>query len=144
MNTEDIELLESCLIDLANYHNSVAQNFKGIYPLKTYRETLDDIKKQVRENSGLVYGVLLDGSAIGFCKISFEGKNGKLDYLYVNKEYRGEGYGRLLMEWAMSEFQKNKIHMIDLKIVEGNPISEMYKKYGFEPRLTVMTKINKE
>lgn len=141
LKIEEIALLENCLIELAIYHNIVSKNFNGIYPLKSYQETLNAIKKQIKESSSIVNGLLLEGEVIGFCKISFETRNGKLDYLYVNKKYRSQGYGRLLMDWAMSEFQKNNIDMIDLKIVIGNPAEKMYEKYGFQPQQTVMSKI---
>ncbi|WP_252314381.1 GNAT family N-acetyltransferase [Sinobaca sp. H24] len=141
LSIEEIDLLENCLIELATYHNTVSKNFNGIYPLKSYQETLNAIKKQIKESSSIVNGLLLEGEVIGFCKISFERRNGKLDYLYVNKKYRSQGYGRLLMDWAMSEFQRNDIEMIDLKIVVRNPAEKMYKEYGFQPQLTVMSKI---
>ncbi|RKD69600.1 acetyltransferase (GNAT) family protein [Sinobaca qinghaiensis] len=141
LNIEEIDLLESCLIELAAYHNKVSTHFNSIYPLKPYHETLNTMKKQMRESSGIVNGLLLDGEIIGFCKISFERKSGTLDYLYVNKKYRNRGYGRLLMDWAMKEFQRNDVEIIDLKIVAGNSADKMYKKYGFQPQLTVMSKI---
>lgn len=141
LDIEEIDLLENCLIDLANYHNNVSAYFEGIYPLKPYEETLNAIKQQVREKKSIVDGLFVKGSVIGFCKISLEGKAGQLDYLYINEKYRGLGYGTLLMDWAMSEFERNHVDRIDLKVVVGNAAEKMYQKYGFHPQQTIMSKI---
>lgn len=69
---------------------------------------------------------------MGFCKIDICGNVGKLDYLVVLKEYRGKGYGKALMDWAMSSFDGNGVHHIEVKVVDGNEAIYLYEKYGFK------------
>lgn len=73
-----------------------------------------------------------NGSVVGFCKIDICGYVGKLDYLVVLKEYRGKGYGKALMDWAMSSFDRNGAHHIEVKVVDGNEAIHLYEKYGFK------------
>ena len=65
-----------------------------------------------------------NGSVVGFCKIDICSNVGKPDYLVVLKEYRGKGYGKALMDWAMSYFDRNGVHHIEVKVVD--------EKYGFK------------
>ena len=48
------------------------------------------------------------------------------------KEYRGKGYGKALMDWAMSSFDRNGVHQIEVKVVDGNEAIHLYEKYGFK------------
>ena len=73
-----------------------------------------------------------NGSVVGFCKIDICGYVGKLDYLVVLKEYRGKGYGKALMDWAMGSFDRNGVHHIEVKVVDGNEAIHLYEKYGFK------------
>lgn len=73
-----------------------------------------------------------NGSVVGFCKIDICGNVGKPDYLVVLKEYRGKGYGKALMDWAMSYFDRNGVHHIEVKVVDGNEAIYLYEKYGFK------------
>lgn len=73
-----------------------------------------------------------NGSVVSFCKIDICGNVGKLDYLVVLKEYRGKGYGKALMDWDMSSFDRNDVHHIEVKVVDGNEAIHLYEKYGFK------------
>ena len=68
-----------------------------------------------------------NGSVVGFCKIDICGNVGKPDYLVVLKEY-----GKALMDWAMSYFDRNGVHHIEVKVVDGNEAIHLYEKYGFK------------
>ena len=96
--------LEKCLRALAEYHNGASVNFKGDYQSRPYELS----HSAVEDN----------GSVVGFGKIDICGNVGKLDYLVVLKEYRGKGYGKALMDWAMSSFDRNGVHHIELKVVD--------------------------
>lgn len=69
---------------------------------------------------------------IGFCKIDTERDEGKLDYLVVLQGYRGNGYGRALMDWAMEQFRESGIRYIEVRVVDGNEAIHLYEKYGFK------------
>ena len=72
------------------------------------------------------------GRIIGFCKVDIGGEIGKLDYLVVLSEYRGKGYGKAFMEWAMKVFDEHNIRQIEVKVIDGNEAIHLYEKYGFK------------
>lgn len=124
--------LEKCLRELAEYHNGVSVNFKGDYPSRPYEETLKLFEEDLLKKTSHIAAAEDNGNVVGFCKIDIWGNIGKLDYLVVLKEYRGKGYGKALMDWAMSSFDKNGVHHIEVKVVDGNEAIHLYEKYGFK------------
>lgn len=58
--------------------------------------------------------------------------SGKIDYHIVLPEYRGKGFGKVLMEWAMRIFRQKDLKSIEVKVVAGNDVIQLYEKYGFQ------------
>ena len=75
-----------------------------------------------------------NNTVIGFCKCDIDEKckQGKLDYLMVLSPYRGNGYGGMLMDWAIGYFSGKGIEHIEVKVVAGNEAIHLYEKYGFK------------
>lgn len=78
---------------------------------------------------------------IGFCKIDIEDTKGILDFLVVLKKYRGNGYGKELMDWAMAMFHQSNVEQIEVKVVDGNDTIHLYERYGFKVRGHIMCHI---
>lgn len=85
----------------------------------------------LRENVSHIAAIEDRGQIVGFCKVDLCGEKGKLDYLVVLKEYRGNGYGKALMDWAMESFAEYGVHQMEVKVVAGNKAIHLYEKYGF-------------
>lgn len=51
--------------------------------------------------------------------------------MVVLPEYRGKGYGKALMDWAMQAFRLMNVHSIEVKVAAGNDAIHLYEKYGF-------------
>lgn len=131
ITTDEVPKLSNCLRALAEYHNEVSTCFKGDYPSRPYESTLKLFEKALAEKTSHIAVVEDDNSIVGFCKIDIYDENGKLDYLVVKKEYRGKGYGKILMDWAMQLFTRYGIHYIEVKVIDGNEAIHLYEKYGF-------------
>ena len=129
---DEIQKLQECLQALAEYHNAVSVNFKGAYPSRPYEETLKLFEKAFTEGTSRIAVVEDENRMVGFCKIDRNGAHGKLDYLVVQKAYRGKGYGKALMEWALQSFDRCGVHQIEVKVVDGNDVIHLYEKYGFQ------------
>ena len=129
---EEVGKLEECLRQLAKHHNEVSVNFKGSFPKKPYSATVKAFEKALAEGTSRI-AVIEDGSrTAGFCKIDLTGTEGSVDYLIVLKEYRGSGYGGLLMEWALNSLKQGGAERIEIKVVDGNDAVSFYEKYGFK------------
>ncbi len=80
----------------------------------------------------------IENRITGFCKVDIYGENGKLDYLMVKEEFRGKGFGKELMDWAMLLFDRNNVRHIEVKVIDGNPAIHLYEKYGFKMKSHIL------
>ena len=65
-------------------------------------------------------------------KINYGSTVGVFEYLIVSEDYRGNGYGAQLMDWALNRFEALGIRDIDVKVADGDDAIFLYEKYGFK------------
>jgi ribosomal protein S18 acetylase RimI-like enzyme len=54
-------------------------------------------------------------------------------HVFINRENRGEGYSKLLVNKALEYAKTNQIDKITLAVIKSNPVAiGLYQKYGFE------------
>lgn len=128
----EIYKLEICLRELAEHHNRVSVNFAGIYPKKPFEATLQSFEADVRSGKSKIAVIDSENQIVGFCKADIDRGQGKIDYLIVLREYRGKGYGDMLMSWAMDLFRQCGADQIEVKVADGNNAARFYEKYGFK------------
>lgn len=85
---------------------------------------------------GLVI-VEMDDKPVGQIELQikqFENKNvGYVNLFYLVEEYRGQGYGAKLIEYAENFFRKNQLNLYQLRVSPTNINAiNFYKKHGFE------------
>ncbi|MGL4109829.1 GNAT family N-acetyltransferase [Clostridium sp. LP20] len=111
-----------------NYNSSFMDMPHGTYidlkEAKGYLEKVDG-------NNGF-FLVKADGITIGFMNVSIENNEGFFD-IGLRKEYRKQGYGKMLLETAIDFLKKKDTEKICLIVIEKNSVAyEMYKKRGFK------------
>ena len=129
---DEVHKLEKCLLALTEHHNRVSVNFRGCYPKSPVGETIQRFSDDLEGGRSYISVAEDDNKMIGFCKINIEKSAGVLEYLVVLEEYRGSGYGSLLIEWALGKFASHRVHDIDVKVADGNNAVSLYEKYGFK------------
>lgn len=129
---EEVERLWECITNLSEHHNKVSINFKGYYPSRTYEETLETFREGLKSGKSKIAAIEVPEKIVGFCKIDICGEKGKLDYLVVLPEYRSNGYGIALIDWAMGQFVDHHVSQVEVKVVDGNDVIHLYEKYGFK------------
>ena len=135
---EEVYKLRECLEKLAEHHNQVSVNFKGAFPKKPVSESLAIFEEAVRSGKSRI-AVVEDGDRVaGFCKTDLIGIDGHIDILIVLKEYRGSGYGKLLMDWAVEGLKQRGAKRIEIRVVDGNDAVNFYEKYGFKTVSQIM------
>lgn len=66
---------------------------------------------------------------------------GSIDYLYIRQELRGQGAGKMLMQWMLERLERLPLKLLELKVVCGNTEAErFYEHYGFAARTITMAK----
>ena len=81
------------------------------------------------------FALELEGQVIGQLILALFGENeGHLGRIGVSRSQQGEGYGDLLMKYAIEWFRKHKvIKQIHLYTQDHNIVAQnLYKKFGFE------------
>ena len=128
----EVYQLEECLKELAEHHNEVSTNFRGCFPKRPFQETLEIFEKDVRNGKSRIAVVEKEKRVLGFCKTDINGSEGIIDYLIVLKECRGNGYGAILLDWALKLLQASGVSRIEVKVVDGNDAVRFYEKHGFQ------------
>ena len=134
----EVDKLSECICALSEYHNEVSVNFKGYYPKRPYKDTLESFFENLECGMSRIAVIESREKVIGFCKIDILQDAGKLDYLIVLQEHRGNGYGRMLMNWAMERFRESNISDIEVRVVDGNETIHLYEKYGFKMKSHIL------
>lgn len=141
LTPEEVPLLRRCLEGLATYHNRVARSFAGRYPIMPIDVHLSHMREHLVNGTALLVGLFFpDGRIRGFGMASYEGDYGEIDYLFIDKELRGDGRGDKIMERLLSFLDEKGVGFVDLKVVLGNPARRFYEKYGFRVRTEVMSR----
>ena len=141
IGADEVWKLEECVQELSKYHNEISVHFKGMFPSRPYHTTLTMFENALINKTSHILVEEKDERIIGFCKIDFDGSHGKLDYLVVLPQYRGQGYGTAFMDWAMKTFDEHGINEIEIKVIDGNSAVHLYEKYGFRMHSHIMKKL---
>ena len=134
----EVSKLYDCVRELSDYHNTTSVNFKGFYPLNPYEKTLELFEAALRKKESYIAVTEIEDRIIGFCKVDIKGEIGILDYLVVKEKFRGKGFGKELMDWAMLVFDQNNVRHIEVKVVDGNKAIHLYEKYGFKMKSHIL------
>ena len=135
---DEVSKLYGCIRELSEYHNTKSVNFKGYYPLSSFEKTLESFEAALSSQDSYIAVTEIENRIIGFCKVDINGESGKLDYLVVKEEFRGKGFGKELMDWAMRIFAQSNVKHIEVKVVDGNPTIHLYEKYGFKMKSHIL------
>jgi ribosomal protein S18 acetylase RimI-like enzyme len=72
--------------------------------------------------------------AIGF-SLAFGGRDGFLDELYVDPQYRGQGIGTRVLREVLNEARSLDLHAVHLEVSRDNPRARaLYQREGFADR----------
>ncbi len=136
---KDAVQIAEMLIDIgALHHNGRPDIYKD--NLQKYNE--EDIKKILKDKNTPIYVAVNEETVLGyvFCQIKTVESNKALvdrKYMYiddfcVNKNYRKQHIGRMLMDAVFEETRKMEISSIQLNVWEFNESAiRFYEKCGF-------------
>ncbi len=112
---------------LTIYNNSFREVPNGA--TLTEKEVEEYVKSAGENNC--YYIVTVNNEKVGFLQFKIENYIGEFD-LGLIQEVRGKGYGKQLLETAISFLNEKKVAEINLTVVTKNEVAlNMYKKRGF-------------
>ncbi len=131
---------------LNKYHGRLSQNFTSEYSSRTW-----EIRKKefLSEAAELRVDLACDsefGELVGYCISSItEDSLGEIDSIFVESDYRHCGIGDRLVKNAINWMKNLSVNRIIVQVMIGNEeVHPFYKKYGFQPRVTIMMKIDEK
>ncbi|MDO4940609.1 MAG: GNAT family N-acetyltransferase [Erysipelotrichaceae bacterium] len=87
--------------------------------------------KQEIDNETVFKLLLLNGQPIGFTEYKIDGNRVFLSKLYVNKEYRKKGFGKMLLDDCIKYTKDNKKNAIYLTVNKHNKTKDLYLHWDF-------------
>lgn len=94
LTVETVGALKPLLLELADYHNQTALNFRGLYPLVCADEKIRTLQRGISAGKTVAAVLAVDHAWKGFCVFSHTDVCGSIDYLYIRQELRGQGRER--------------------------------------------------
>lgn len=101
-------------------------------PKKDIQKAIDYSTKEIISFGGFTMLLIRDNEIMGTVVVNQTGMGGYIPenilvYIATNKDHRGEGLGKMLMEKAI-EYAKGDIA---LHVEADNPAKKLYEKFGF-------------
>jgi diamine N-acetyltransferase len=141
-NQDHLDLVQPLWQKLTEHHKALSRYFKDHFASFTFALRKEQLLKKSREGA-LHVDLARDpssGAFVGYCVTSLNGeKQGEIESIYVEKDYRGCGIGDSLMKRALSWLEAAKVTKIILGVADGNEsVFGFYRRFGFYPRITVL------
>ena len=141
-NQNDLDIIRPLWEKLNAHHITVSKYFKDSRAATTF----DMRKKQLMEKSyqgALRIDLARDAATkeyIGYCVTSVDqAKQGEIESIYVEKDYRLSGIGDSLMTRALGWLENVTLKKTILGVAEGNEgVFAFYQRHNFYPRVTVL------
>ncbi len=118
------------------------ETYKGIVPDWSLEELKNNEDERATksynefdENNNNQFVLEVNNEVVGFVNFGFtrdeEYKNcGEIFALYIVSKYKGNGYGKKLVEEAKKELKKMGCNKMIIACLKGNPSNEFYKHIG--------------
>ena len=141
-NQNDLDIIRPLWDKLNAHHITFSKYFKDTRAVTTF----DMRKKQLMEKSyqgALRIDLARDAVTkeyIGYCVTSVDPeKQGEIESIYVEKDYRLSGIGDSLMTRALAWLETVTEKKTILTVAEGNEgVFAFYRRHNFYPRVTVL------
>lgn len=104
---------------------------KGIWNRE--KQSAEKLKNSINEQPHY-YVLVLQNKIIGWIYFTLDSdkyeSSAEIHSLYILKEYQGNGFGKLLYNYAVEIILKNKIKKLIIGCLDGNPSNNFYKHLG--------------
>lgn len=135
------DALEPMIQALANFHNTLNQQFSTFYPIQEVNKTIKQIKKGIETNTTIILGAYQEQKLLGFIELVFFEQTARINRLFVEPQFRNHRIGTQLMNQALTLVQTKAINHVDLTVVkENHQAKKFYESFSFEERTISMTK----
>jgi GNAT superfamily N-acetyltransferase len=134
----------SRIVELLAQDEITGQREKYQHPLP--QSYYDAFEKIARSESNQLVVAEVDGAVVGTLQLTLipylttqGGARALVEAVFVDEQFRGQGVGRALMQWAIAQAQAAGCHMVQLTTNKQRPETHrFYESLGFTPSHTGM------
>ena len=127
----DFEAVKQLVMELTGH---VGENFDD----RRFRLAISNRKTSRVNKDGMLMakdGDKIVGMIWGEVDLS---KIGKISNFVINKDYRGQGIGNLLIQKVIEFFERNKVGRIQANVRDLEKEGKIYEKFGFKRKYCTM------
>ena len=109
----------------------------------------DYFKNVIKNPENILLAKQIDNYIIGYVYLQPIGEAHRTGYLidglYVEKRFRGLGYGKELLQEALEVLKTKDIDYLEIKVMAHNTVArKIYQSFGFEDQVITMQKSVKD
>ena len=139
---DDLDIIRPLWQKLNQHHLAVSKYHKDSRVATTFDMRKDQLLEKSRQGV-LNIDLARDSNTkeyIGYCVTTINPeKQGEIESIYVEKEYRGMGIGDGLMTRALGWLKTMSVKKTILGVAEGNEsVFPFYRRYNFYPKITLL------
>lgn len=129
------ELLTKLIRDESKYDKLISKDFK----------VQDYFKNVIKDRNNILLGYIIDNQIIGYTYLKYLANDNKkgylIDGLYILENYRGQGYAKKLLKYALNLLENKSLDFIDINVLGANEKARnLYKLLGFKDFKITMRK----
>jgi ribosomal protein S18 acetylase RimI-like enzyme len=148
MDEQGLEMAADLWQKLLEYHKSLSQHFSEHFDKMTFGLRKKGLLEKSREGAIRV-DLARDtdtGELVGYCISTVSrDRQGEIDSIYIEPDYRGSGIGDNLMERALRWMDEYPVAKKVLGVGAGNEdVFAFYSRYNFYPRTTILEQVEAE
>jgi len=145
-DARDLNLIQPLWEKLNQYHLQQKSNFKEHYENFTFPERSKTLLKKSLGGE-MHIGMLKDKESeimLAYCITTIsEDREGEIDSIYVEKDYRGRGFGDILIKRSLEWMDEEGVKKKTVRVSAGNPEAvSFYEHYGFRPRSLMLEQVS--
>ena len=147
-NHKDLNIIGPLWQKQLEHHMTHSKHFKKQLGSATFEGRAIELLGK-SEHGDMLIDLVKDVSTkniVGYCVSTIDmNRQGEIDSIYVEPEYRRDGIGKSLMERAISWMNSKSVPRKMLVVADGNEeVFDFYKQFSFYPKTTILVQNENE
>ena len=121
--------------ELNKYHIKKSTHFSGLYKSRNFETRRNGLLSKAKHLRVDIVKDFKENNDIGYCICTMNDNHvGEIDSIFIKEPYRGNGFGKRLMEMALAWFDNHGVTRKVLSVGSGNDeVIKFYEMFGFYP-----------
>ncbi|MBM3383064.1 MAG: GNAT family N-acetyltransferase [Betaproteobacteria bacterium] len=120
----------------------ILKRLRLLLPQSAYAPTAESVEKFLidcqsslsldGEQKLFALALTTEGILCGFAQFRFYGSDADLDFILIDENQRGKGYGKFILDASLAQLRQKGVHRIVLEVSTQNTAAlALYQSFGF-------------